>query len=136
MLGALWLLPVSCLLLLLGMLLLVGLDLLLLLSVLLLIVLRLLLLLDVLPVMFGLLLSVLWLLVMLGRLLPWLSVIGLPLLLHVLRLRPALLVSSPLLSRMILFVGVLFMLSDGRSRDSEKQSEDTCACDSNYFHIL
>jgi hypothetical protein len=63
-------------------------------------------------------------------------VIGLPLRLHVLGFGPALLVSAPLLSGMILFVGALFMLSEGRSRDSEKQSEHSRACDSNYFHVL
>ena len=91
--------------------------------------------LGLLLVVLCLLLIVLGLLLLLG-LLRRFGVIGLPLLLRMLGLGPALLVASLLLVGMILLVAALLMLSEGWSRDSEEQGEDSGAGDSNYFHDL
>ena len=134
LLGLLLVVLVLLLLLLLG-LLLVALVLLLLflLSLLLIVlVLLLLLLLSLLLVVLVLLLLLLLslLLVMLGRLL--LSVLGLRL--SMLRGGFALLVPALLLI-MTLPLALLLVLSVGRSCDSEKQGQNGCAGDSNYFHL-
>lgn len=130
---ALWLLPCPRLLLVALDLLPPVLSLLLVMLVLLLLPLR-----GLLVVTLGLLLPVLRsLLVMLGLLLvpvlgPLLAMLVLLLLLTTL-FRPALLMSA--LLRMILFLALLLVLCVSRSGDSEKQGENGCAGDSNYFHL-
>jgi hypothetical protein len=63
-----------------------------------------------------------------------LSVLWLPLLLSMLLFGFALLVLALLLFAMVLLFALLLMLCVGRSSDSEKQTQDGCAGDSNYFH--
>src|SRR5712692_956200 len=64
-----------------------------------------------------------------------LLVLALPqLLLSMLLFRLGLLVLALLLFGMVLLFAVLLLLCVGRSSDSEKQRQNGCAGDSNYFH--
>ena len=63
-----------------------------------------------------------------------LNLLGLPLLLSTLLCWPGLLVRVLLLFGMVLLFALLLLLCAGRSSDSQKQRQDSCAGDSNCFH--
>jgi hypothetical protein len=64
-----------------------------------------------------------------------LVVLVLPLLLSVLLFGLGLLLPALLLFGMVFLVAPLLLLCVGRSSDSEKQTQDGCAGESNYFHL-